>query len=33
MATEKGLDLELMSLEEMDALWNEAKTKELNQSI
>jgi uncharacterized protein YabN with tetrapyrrole methylase and pyrophosphatase domain len=23
----------LMSLEEMDALWNEAKTKELNQSI
>lgn len=33
MATVKGLDLELMSLEEMDALWNEAKTKELNQSI
>jgi XTP/dITP diphosphohydrolase len=33
MATEKGLDLELMSLGEMDALWNEAKTKELNQSI
>jgi XTP/dITP diphosphohydrolase len=33
IATEKGLDLELMSLEEMDALWNEAKTKELNQSI
>lgn len=33
MATEKGLDLELMSLEEMEALWNEVKTKELNQSI
>ncbi len=33
IASQKGLDLELMSLEEMDALWNEAKTKELNQSI
>lgn len=30
-AAEKSLSIESMSLEEMDALWNEAKTKDLSQ--